>query len=72
MTCDGCLGKTTCGVCLGYGVYDVAKGQVVECHRCFGTGKCWICQDVTRKHRAEPPVLAAAFEAALGYEVATG
>jgi hypothetical protein len=44
--CAGCLRKLRCGVCLGFGAYDAAKGVVTECHRCYGTGKCYLCREV--------------------------
>jgi hypothetical protein len=44
-------------VCLGFGVLDIAKNTVAPCHRCFGTGKCWLCQDLSLEDLGRPPAL---------------
>ena len=38
--CAGCLGSGECWVCVGLGLVDLARGHVVPCHRCGGTGTC--------------------------------
>ena len=42
--CVGCLNSRACWVCLGQGVLpspDVT--HEIECHRCQGTGICFVC-----------------------------
>jgi hypothetical protein len=55
--CAGCLDKGSCGVCLGYGLLDIAKGEVAPCHRCYGTGRCWLCQEISLGDLGDPPEL---------------
>jgi hypothetical protein len=37
-TCAGCLGNSTCWVCLGTGY--LGPDRAATCHRCEGTGGC--------------------------------
>ena len=45
--CDGCLGSRSCWVCLGRGVIEERRYALPRpCGRCFGSGKCSMCQDI--------------------------
>ena len=54
--CDGCLGDEKCWVCLGAGLLDSRDG-LTPCHRCFGSGRCSICQRIVIADIEQPPLL---------------
>jgi hypothetical protein len=44
-------------VCLGYGLIEYARGKHRPCHRCVGSGRCWLCQALTIRDLGRPPEL---------------
>jgi len=54
-SCDGCLGRGECWVCLGAGVLEGKEG-FQPCHRCYGSGRCWLCQEIVLADIEEPPL----------------
>jgi hypothetical protein len=59
--CVGCLGDQHCWVCTGHGVIDVrtSKGGkgVDPCRRCYGSGKCGLCQNISMQDIELPPLI---------------
>ena len=55
--CDGCLGDLKCWVCGGTGLIEVRQhGRFLTCHRCYGSGKCFLCQEIAIKDIEAPPI----------------
>jgi hypothetical protein len=42
-------------VCLGTGVVDAADGPT-PCRRCYGSGRCSLCQEIALVEIEEPPL----------------
>ena len=45
--CDGCLGSLECWVCLGTGLVEARTTGIFACHRCYGSGRCSLCQPIS-------------------------
>jgi hypothetical protein len=55
--CDGCLGSGRCWICLGTGILDRRRIDVLTCHRCYGTGRCTYCQSLRMIDLVEPALI---------------
>ena len=55
--CDGCLDDLKCWVCMGTGLLDSRETGVAPCHRCYGSGICFVCQKIPIRELGHPPML---------------
>ena len=57
VSCAGCLGDHRCWVCIGSGLIDHREAGVVPCRRCYGSGICYVCQQIPIKDLGRTPTL---------------
>jgi hypothetical protein len=55
--CAGCLNDRKCWVCGGTGLLDNRETGVEPCHRCFGSGICYVCQPIQISELGRAPAL---------------
>ena len=51
--CPGCLGRSTCWVCQGYGTLVRRGGDRYACTTCYGGRLCSVCQPLPEQRSAE-------------------
>jgi hypothetical protein len=55
--CACCLGDRSCWVCLGTGLIELERGKFNPCHRCYGSGVCFLCRPIQLAQVGQPPSL---------------
>jgi len=55
--CAGCLGDRKCWACGATGLLDNRETGVEQCHRCFGSAVCGVCQPIQMREIGRAPAL---------------